>query len=141
MMTQTSLSLVTRELVPDNQRMTVVDKLFGMRYVLELEPAIFSITERMTESYSGGFWNFFLLSNGGFYLALAGEDTYHVTCDNYFEGDLSADALGITATLWAYSHLSFTAGSFAHCYADHYHRLREYMFEHQEVREILGATD
>ena len=70
-----------------------------------------------------------------------GEDTYHVTCDNYFEGDLSADAMGITATLWSYSHLSFTAGSFAHCYADHYHRLREYMFEHPEVRAIMGATD
>ena len=138
---QPSLSLITRELVPDNQRIAVVDKLFGMRYVLELEPAVFGITERMAESYSGGFWNFFLLSNGGFYLALAGEDTYHVTCDNYFEGDLSADALGITATLWSYSHLSFTAGSFAHCYADHYYRLREFIFEHRESREITQAID
>ena len=140
-MMQTALSLVTRDIVPDNQRMAVVDKLFGMRYALEFEPAVFSITERMAESYSGGFWNFFLLSNGGFYMAPAGEGTYHVSCDNYFEGDLSADALGITATLWSYSHLSFTAGSFAHCYADHYHRLREFMFEHQDVKKILQATD
>ena len=55
--------------------------------------------------------------------------------------DLSADALGITACLYAYSHLSFSNGRFARVCACHYHRLREYMFEHSEVRGILGATD
>jgi hypothetical protein len=66
---------------------------------------------------------------------------YHVTCDNMFEGDLSADALGITACLYAYSHLSFSNGRFARVSACHYHKLREFMFEHPEVKAILGATD
>ncbi|HBE92830.1 MAG TPA: antirestriction protein, partial [Gammaproteobacteria bacterium] len=36
-------------------------------------------------------------------MAPSDERIYHVTCDNMFEGDLSADALGITACLYAYS--------------------------------------
>ena len=49
MMTQTSLNLVTRELVLEDQRL--------------------AITEKMAEEYDGGYWDFFTLSNGGFYMA------------------------------------------------------------------------
>ena len=95
----------------------------------------------MAEDYSGGYWDFYTLSNGGFVMAPSTDHVFHVTCDNMFEGDLSADALGIVATLYAYSHLSFSDGRFARVCACHYHRLREYLFEHPEVRAILGATD
>ena len=141
MMTQTSLNLVTRELVPENQRMAITERLFGIHFPLHLEPVIYGITDRMAECYSGGLWEFYTLSNGGFYMAPSSDDVFRVTCDNQFEGDLSADALGITACLYAYSHLSFSNGRFARVSACHYHRLREFMFEHTEVREILGATD
>ena len=141
MMTQTSLNLVTRELVPENQRMTVTEKLFGIHFPLQMEPVIYGITDRMATEYSGGYWEFYTLSNGGFYISPTGDEVFHVTCDNMFEGDLSADALGIVATLYAYSHLSFSNGRFARVSACHYHRLREYMFEHAEVKAILGATD
>ena len=66
---------------------------------------------------------------------------FHVRCQNMYEGDLSADALGITACLYAYSHLSFSTGAIAREYARHYHLLREFMMDHPEVGEILGATD
>jgi hypothetical protein len=141
MMTQPSLNLVTRELVPESQRMAVTERLFGIHFPLQMEPTVFGITERMAEDYSGGYWNFFTLSNGGFYMALAGDEVFHVTCDNMFEGDLSADALGITSCLFAFSHLSFSNTRFARVSACHYHRLQEYMFEHAEVKAILGATD
>jgi len=95
----------------------------------------------MTEEYKGGYWEFYTLNNGGFFMAPADDRVFHVTCDNQFEGDLSADALGITACLYAYSNLSFSGGSFARECARHYHLLREYMLEHPEVRAILGATD
>ena len=140
MMTQSSLSLITRELVPEDRRMAVAERLFGIHFPLQLEPVVYGITERMAEDYSGGYWNFYTLSNGGFFMAPSTDRVFHVSCDNMFEGDLSADALGITACLYAYSHLSF-AGDFAREYALHYHRLREFMFEHPEVKEILGATD
>jgi hypothetical protein len=141
-MTQTSLNLVTRELVPEDQRLSITERLFGIHFPLRIEPTVFSITERMTKDYTGGYWDFYTLSNGGFYLAPSSDDrVFHVTCDNMFESDLSADALGITACLYAYSNLSFANGRFARVCACHYHRLREFMFEHPEVKEILQATD
>jgi hypothetical protein len=141
MMTQTKLNLVTRELVPEARRMAVTERFFGIHFPLKLEPVIYGITDRMAHDYTGGYWDFYTLSNGGFYMAPAVDRIFHVTCDNMFEGDLSADALGITACLYAYSHLSFSDTRFARVSACHYHRLREFAFEHAEVKQILGATD
>ena len=140
-MTQTSPKLVTRELVPEGQRLAITEKLFGIHFPLKLEPTIYNITGQMAVDYDGGYWKFYNLSNNGWYMAPSSDDIFHVTCDNMFEGDLSADALGITACLYAYSHLSFSDGRFARVCACHFHRLREFMMEHQEVRAILGATD
>ena len=141
MMTQTSLNLVTRELVPEDQRMAIVERYFGLHFPMQLEPVIYGITDRMTEDYSGGYWDMYTLSNGGFYMAPNSDTCFDVTCDNQYQGVLSADALGITACLYAYSHLSFSDGRFGRVCACHYHRLREFMFEHPEVKAILGATD
>ena len=138
---QSTQTVVTRELVPEDRRTAVVERLFGIHFPLRLEPVIYGITERMAEDYKGGYWDFYTLSNGGFYMAPSTDRLYTVACDNMFEGDLSGDALGITACLYAYSHLSFSDGRFGRVSACHYHRLREYMFEHPEVRAILGAID
>lgn len=63
-------------------------------------------------------------------------------CLNHWQGSLSADALGVTACLYAYSNLSFSNDEiFGKLMADHYHWLRAYMFDHPEVAAILGATD
>jgi hypothetical protein len=141
MMTQTSLNLVTREIVPEDQRMAITEKFFGLHFPMRLEPVIYGITDRMAQAYSGGYWEFYTLSNGGFYMAPSVDQSFDVTCDNQYRGVLSGDALGITACLYAYSHLSFTGGSFARDCARHYHLLREYMMDHAEVRNILSATD
>ena len=141
MMTQESQIIVTRELVPEDQRLSITEKLFGIHFPLRLEPVIYGITDRMAQDYTGGYWEFYTLSNGGFYMAPSGDEVFHVTCDNMFEGDLSADALGITACLYAYSHLSFSNGRFARVCAAHFYHLREYMFEHESARQIIQATD
>ena len=138
---QASPSTVTRELVPEDQRLVVVERLFGMAFPLQLEPVIYGITERMVEDYDGGYWEFWTLSNEGFYMTPSEDRIFHVKCQNMYEGDLSADALGVTSCLYAYSNLSFSLTDMAREYARHYHLLREYMLDHPEVREILGATD
>ena len=141
MNTQASLLTVTRELVPEDRRMAVVEQLFGMAFPLQFEPVVYGITDRMTEDYDGGYWHFYTLYNGGFYMAPAEDRVFHVRCRNMYEGDLSADALGIVACLYAYSKLSYSLSDVAREYARHYHLLRDYMVGHPEVREILGATD
>ena len=141
MNTQASLLTVTRELVPEDQRMDIVGRLFGMAFPLQLEPVVYGITDRMSGEYTGGYWHFYTLSNGGFYMAPATDESFEVSCQNQYRGMISADALGITACLYAYSNLSFSLSDVAREYARHYHLLREYMLGHPEAREILGSTD
>ena len=137
----TSTATIHREQLNDAQRMSHTAKLFGIHFPMRLEPFVFGITERLSADYQGGFWQFYALSNGGFYMAPDSDTTFRVSCENGYEGDMSADALGITACLYAYSNLSFSEGSFAETCAQHYHWLREYAMEHAEVAAILRATD
>ncbi len=136
------IEIVTRSLIPEDERLAHVEKLFGVHFPLQLEPVIYGITGRMAESYNGGYWNFYTLDNGGFYMAPDDACVFQVRCDNYFSGELSADALGIVSCLYAYSHMSFSKDKvFGRLMADHYHWLRTYVFEHPEVAAILGAID
>lgn len=132
---------VTRQLVADNQRTKVTADLFGVYFPLQLKPFVYAITSKLSEDYSGGYWRFYRLSNGGFLMAPDSEGKFQVASENGHECFMSADALGITACLFAYSNLSFGQGDFADVCAQHYHWLREFMFEHAEARDILRAID
>jgi hypothetical protein len=127
--------------VPESERLTFIEKLFGLRYVTLLEPTVFDTAGMLAADYSGGFWEFFSLSNGGMYAAPRGDTIYEVCCQNGFEGKLSANALGLTAYLYAYSQLSFDQGAFGDLCATQYHLVREYMFQHPEASAILRAID
>lgn len=94
-----------------------------------------------TFDYRGGYWQFYALSNGGFYLAPDSDRLFPVVCENGYEGNLSADALGITACLYAYSHLSFAGDAFAETCARQFHWPRDYTMEHPEARDFLRAID
>lgn len=134
--------VVTRTLIPEDQRVSHTARLFGAHYPMVIEPVVYGITERMAEDYHGGYWHFYNLDNGGFYMAPDSDQIFQVRCENYFAGELSADALGITACLYAYSHCSFSKDKvFGRLMADHYHLLRAYMFEHQAMESILRAID
>jgi len=135
-------SIITCQQVSDKHRIKHTADLFGISFPLHIEPAIYSITSNIAAEYEGGYWEFYSLSNGGFYMAPSEDSQYQVSCENGYEGKLSADALGITACLYAYSHLSFSSNaSFAEICANHYHLLRTYMLEHKEASVILSAID
>ncbi|MES2498892.1 MAG: antirestriction protein [Pseudomonadota bacterium] len=137
-----TLSTISRHQVSDKQRVQHTANLFGIRFSLNIEPAVYSIAGNIASEYIGAYWEFYSLSNGGFYMASCSDDIYKVSCDNGYKGKFSADALGITACLYAYSHLSFGSNlAFAELCTNHYHCLRAYMLEHQEVLKILGAID
>jgi hypothetical protein len=133
---------ITRKQVPNNKRIQHTAKLFGLNFPLQLEPLVYTITDNIADEYNGGYWEFYTLSNGGLYMAPHSDTPFNVSCENGFEGVLSADALGIAACLYAYSLLSFNGKSgFDETCAQHYHLLRDYMLDHPEAGAIFGAID
>lgn len=132
---------IERSRVHENSRLDHVGELFGV-YFTHLEASVYRVAGALSKEYDGGYWEFYMLSHGGFYLAPHSDRSYHVVCDNMYEGVLSADALGITACLYAYSHLSFSRNhEMRQMFASNYHLLREYLLEHPEAQDILRAID
>ena len=103
---------IYRDRVPDDLRVVHTAALFGAEFPRRLEPTVFTMAERLSPDYRGGYWLFYGLSNGGFYMAPDSEAIHVVRSENGFVGPMSSDALGITACLYAYSHLSFGDGAF-----------------------------
>ena len=92
----------------ETERIEYTAKLFGAHFPLRLEPFIFDMAGSLSRDYTGGYWNMYELSNGGFYMAPDEDRPFRVECMNGYEGTLSADAFGITVCLYAYSNLSFS---------------------------------
>jgi len=133
--------MITKEIVSDECRADHVDRLFGLDFPLRLEPTVFSFADRLSEDYTGGYWNFYALGNGGFFMAPESDALFTVHADNGFQGKMSAVAFGVTACLYAYCNLSFGDGESAEECAKQFHLLREYMLDHPEVGAILSAID
>ena len=133
---------ISATLIPEQDRLNFTAKLFGVHYPFKLEPLIFQTADSLSTEYDGGFWEFYSLSNGGFYMAPVADKPYLIESPNGHVCYLSPDAFGITCCLFAYSMLSFegTPGFSVKC-AEHFHLLREYMLDHAEAGGILGAVD
>lgn len=137
----TDIQPITCQLIADDQRVNHTAALFGINFPLKLEPFVYFMADTMCEKYNGGYWEFYALSNGGFYMAPHTDKPFRVSCENGFEGDLSADAFGIVCCLYAYSHLSFGEDEFAQVCTEHYHRLRKYVFGNSEEGQIWRAIN
>jgi hypothetical protein len=134
--------IITKKLVTAQKRTSHTDRLFGLHFPMRLEPVVYTITDRIAEDYHGGFWDFWELSNFGFYMSPGSDKRFNVSCDNGYDGAMSSDALGITVCLYAYSNLSFgTESQFTNTCAQQYHWLRDYALDHDEAGGILRAVD
>lgn len=133
-------SVVSAVLVTDNaKRMEMLPKYFKGHYHVA-ESVIYSQMGYIADGYNGGFWEYYELSNGGFFMAPKGDHEYDFYIQsNGNAGRMSAEAAGITACLFAFSHMSFKPNT-GHI-ADLYHLLKEYACEHVEARSILWACD
>lgn len=135
-------TIITRQRLSEGKRLLHTARLFGIHFPLLVEPFVYAVTESMSNEYEGGYWEFYKLGNGGFYMAPTSNRYFPVKSMNGYEGILSADALGITACLYTYSNLSYLAkqGLAEKC-AEQYYLLRDFMFEQPEAEAILGAID
>jgi len=120
-------------------RLDFLPRHFG-RYMMQVESRIYAQFREIAPAYDGGFWEFVDLSNGGSYLAPAGETFLIDQPSNYFQGTVSADAAGVIVTLYVLSELSFKYPE-EPLFADHFHQLRDFAAEHAEAALIFSAID
>jgi hypothetical protein len=123
-----------------SERMHCLPGHFGFS-ALHFENAVYLMAERLCPDYRGGFWQFYELSNQGFYMSPdLGRDTVRISVEtNGYDGRMSCDAAGITICLFVFSHLSFVSDDPR--WTSHFHRLREFAVSHREAAEIFAAID
>ena len=121
------------------ERMACLPNLVGVDCVV-LEHTIYGMLRSLSPDYDGGFWEYFHLSNEGFFMAPETAGQYRIRCDgNGFSGTVSAEVAGIITCAMAYSHLSFRERG--ERFARAYELLSEFIFQHSEVRSIRAALD
>jgi hypothetical protein len=130
---------VVAQRIDDSQRMMALPRHFGERLLI-FEGAVYDFMRRFAADYDGGYWQFYELSNGGFYMAPDGGPFRILLDTNGYEGVMSADAAGITVCLFACSHLSFRYPE-DNVFSDHFHFLREFAAKHVEASAIFAAID
>ncbi|EKT4503849.1 TPA: antirestriction protein [Pseudomonas aeruginosa] len=130
---------ITANLLPEESRMGFLPAFFGQAMMIG-EGLVYCWMRNLSEDYQGGYWDYFKLSNGGFYMAPRTSKKFRVlVAGNYFEGELSADAAGIVATLYALCELANRTASDR--IVDLYHLLRDYASEHPDAGQIFAAID
>ena len=86
-----STKIEARE-IPNLERLQILPRHFG-RHTLTVEYAVYAFMRKLSNQYTGGYWNYLDLSNGGFYMAPTRDTSFEIVVDtNGFEGQMSADA-------------------------------------------------
>lgn len=139
-----NLAPVAANLVAESARLSFLPSFFGPRMMIRGEALVFGWLDQLSKDYTGGYWNFYTLTNGGFYLAPATSERMRLAVDgNGFDGLMSADAAGIVATLFALGQLAaeIEGTDAADTLIDRYHFLRDFAYNHAEAVAIFRAID
>jgi hypothetical protein len=134
---------ITARQVPESRRLTFMPEAFTPRMMMRAEGLTYHQASLLSKQYSGGYWEFFTLDNGGFYLAPTCAERFNVSVDsNGYECNVSADAFGVIVTLFVYGALVWIDDeTLREKYSNHYHQLRAFAIEHAEREDILNAID
>lgn len=136
------------------EKSVVTDKNERIRFLPKHLPLCFSMFEssvyhwldRYAKNYHGGYYHFYTLSNGGFFIA-PDQGYYLDGFQNGFEGgEVCAEACGIIACLYILNGLSFHFHEKddevqLKLVIDYYYQLRDYAISHEENGIILQAID
>lgn len=129
---------IARYLWPHKRRMYFYPT-FIRKQAMQFEGMVFRYMEEYCTLYSGGYWNFYALSNGGFYIGLKQSGQIQVeNPHNYYKGEISIDAACISINLLA---LCDSASNGDMQLIKAFHHLRDYAKIHPESRDILRFID
>ena len=124
---------ITATLIPSEDRHSTFAHLFRQQWI-RTEQLVFYWMRNLAPVYDGGYWHFYRLSNGGFFMVPGGHERMLLQCaSNYFEGEVSAEAAGIVACLFAFSQQEAND--------EVYDQLCDYAAEHPEAELIFAAID
>lgn len=128
-------------IVSEEGRLEFLPSLFGRSLLIVAENAVYGFMEKLSPlDYGGGFWDFYEQDGLPLFLAPRSKTRFRITGEvTGFQGDVSAEAAGIIATMFAFSHLSFRYQSARLC--DGYSHLYAYAADHPEAPEIFQAID
>ncbi|MEW8333893.1 MAG: antirestriction protein [Candidatus Thiodiazotropha sp.] len=131
--------MIKTSLVPECNRIGFLASQLGTMH-LKFEMLTYHVMSQYCEDYNGGYWNFYHLSNGGFYMALDSDQAFHVVNPmNYCDETMSAEAASIGANLYALSELAFQSQDPK--LGAHYRLLYEFIGEHKEAQRIFRFID
>lgn len=112
---------------------------FIPKQAMRFETMVFTYMDTFCTPYSGGYWEYYALSNGGFYIGLKREGTIQVeNTMNYYKGEMSIDAASIGVNLFALCDCAERGGQHL---LDAFHYLRDYALIHPEKEQILAFID
>jgi hypothetical protein len=140
-MTEAATALKPVTLVPEARRMAFLPALFCPPLMLIGERAVHQFMSWLApDDYTGGLWHFHERSDQPLFKSPDADKRFRIFCEtNGHMGEVSAEAAGIIATLFALSHLSFRHE--ADQLAEAYVRLCEFAGDHPEAGEIFKAID
>ena len=138
-----AIAPITAKLVPFHLRRGFMCKFFGRRRMLRGENSTYQWMKRLHRPYLSAPWNYYELSNGGFYLAPIMDPVHLDVADSGYHGTMSSDAAGIVVTLFVLRDLVNYTRRHPDCETllDRLHLLRAFAHEHAEADAILAATD
>ncbi len=133
---------IVATLVPGEGRLKFLPRHFGT-HMLTVENSLYAQFAKLCPTYTGGYWHFYELSNGGCYLAPSREQYRLVHGGNFFDATMSGDAAGIIVSLFTFSHVSFMLEDdpLGPRIADYFHLLRDYAANHSDAGLIYRAID
>ena len=138
-------SRITARLLSEAEREDALYKVFG-KFFISVEMAIYSFMSHSCPDYHGAYWEFYALSNNGFFMAPSAEYfpeglTMEIN-SNGFKDTVSSEAAGIISNLFTYCYFTTSAKEkIQHRFTEHFYQLRDYALEHKESQQILSAID
>ena len=133
-----SLKTIFAKKVDEADRARVLAAHFPIAFV-RFENFVQLLAEKICLQYHNEPWDFFELSNGGFYMAPATLKQYTVDIPfgRRYSGVLSNDAFGIVCCMYAFCFLADQDEHLVH----HYLWLMDYYQAHAELAKIWWAVD
>ena len=129
--------------VPEKNRLKFLPKHVGL-YMTRFETLVYDWMSRLDNDYNGGYWEFYELDNGGFFLAPSEERDYKLCSINNNEEVVSNIAAGITITLFALNSLMVIdniSDSMQSQLADKHYALRDFAADCNEAFKIFSLID